>query len=648
MKLPVATIVFCLLIAPASGALRAQSLDVRLDEVVVKGTLRRVPTAACRLQPLDSLLTRYSDGVELTRLISQWTGVTMTQYGGRGSLATVRMRGTGSSHTQLNWNGFPLNSITAGGGDLSLLSHGMIDQVTLVHGAPGSLFGSGTFGGAINFDNQGDWNNRLQATLLVEAGSWRHRQAEIGVKTGNSNFQYHFTAQRQKSDNTFRYRNYFLAGSPDQVRVNDTLERTGIVQHLFFRLPGNWFIKAGSWWSWHDKDLPGPISSTLTGLANQYNKGNRNYVQVRKRFSRSVLDLHAGLFNDSLIYRDPGRSNGHAPEMISVMKSRRILSGAKYIQYFHSDWSWHAGAEWDRQEASSANYTSSVSENRGSFMTSMQYNGQLLQSDLTFRMEMSPLNGIYPLFSMGTVWMTPINHLQVRAQTGNRIRTPNLNERYWIPGGNPALVPETGLGGEAGLVYDLLTLKSLPLQLTGTLYHQQINNWIQWVPAGTYYSPRNVKRVASSGLELTANSVIKHGKSHSRLTINYLFNLSSDQSKRDRPVLERQLSYLPYNSLTLGGILNRDWLLFTASYRYTGKRYTTDDHHPLLTLKPIHDLDAGVTLHLNAFNTGYRITGRVENILNRSNEWVRGYPSAGRTFTLTLKLIFEQNQIENN
>ncbi len=648
MRLPIIIVVCCILIFSGYADLWPQNMDVRLDEVVVRGTLRRTVNTTSRSEQLDSILTRFADGQDLTRLISQWTGVTMTHYGSRGSLASVRMRGTGSSHTQLNWNGFPLNSITAGGGDLSMLSQGMIDQVTLVYGAPGSLFGSGTFGGAINFDNQSDWSNRLQATMLTEVGSWHHRQAEMGLKTGNSYFQYHLNTQWQKSDNAFRYRNYFLAGNPDQTRVNDTLSRSGIVQHFFLRLPGNWFIKAGSWWSWHDKDLPGPISSTLTGLANQYSKGNRNYIQVRKRYSRTVIDLHAGVFNDSLIYRDPGRAIGNPTDLISVMKSRRVLSGAKIIGYFRPDWSWQAGAEWDRQEASSANYTNHVKENRGSLMTSLQYHGNVLHSDVSIRMEMSPFNGVYPLFSLGTVWQTPLNNIQLRGQAGNRIRTPNLNDRYWIPGGNPALLPETGLGGEAGLSYNGFVRESLRLQFGTTFYHQQINNWIQWVPAGTYYSPRNVRRVASSGLEVTASSAFQSGKSHYRLSSNYLFNLSSDESKYDRPVLDRQLAYIPYHSLTLGGILSRGWFSFTTSYRFTGKRFTTDDHHPLLALEPIHDFDAGITLHMKALNTEYRISGRVENLLNRSNEWVRGYPSIGRSWTLTLKVLFIQTKSQNN
>ena len=35
-------------------------------------------------------------------------------------------------------------------------------------------------------------------------------------------------------------------------------------------------------------------------------------------------------------------------------------------------------------------------------------------------------------------------------------RAPTLNERYWVPGGNPALLPEAGWGSEAGLRHQML------------------------------------------------------------------------------------------------------------------------------------------------------------------------------------------------
>jgi iron complex outermembrane receptor protein len=76
--------------------------------------------------------------------------VFVKSYGAPGNLTSLSFRGTLSNHTQITWNGFPLNNPTTGDADLSLIPLTIADKVSLVYGASGSLYGGGTFGGSVD------------------------------------------------------------------------------------------------------------------------------------------------------------------------------------------------------------------------------------------------------------------------------------------------------------------------------------------------------------------------------------------------------------------------------------------------------------------------------------------------------------------
>lgn len=105
----------------------------------------------------------------LAEMLQYSTNVNIRSYGSPGSSASISFRGLGASQTQVNWNGFPVNSVTLGSANVSNVE--LIDNqsVTLSPGASGVNYGSGTFGGAVNIDYNPTLNtniNQASGTLL--------------------------------------------------------------------------------------------------------------------------------------------------------------------------------------------------------------------------------------------------------------------------------------------------------------------------------------------------------------------------------------------------------------------------------------------------------------------------------------------------
>ncbi|MFO7617684.1 MAG: TonB-dependent receptor plug domain-containing protein, partial [Bacteroidales bacterium] len=199
------TVLFFALATSLGARVKAQEITISLQEISITGSKKSLYSTNHQLFVVDSAVLARHPGSDLTDLLTGQTNLNITRYGGHGSLSSIRLRGTAPAHTQINWNGIPLNSPTTGMMDLGLVPGGMTGRVEVVSGAAGALFGNGTFGGAINLENRADWSNRFSMRGFTETGSWNHRVAGLSVQTGGQRVQYHLDGAAQSSPNTYPF-----------------------------------------------------------------------------------------------------------------------------------------------------------------------------------------------------------------------------------------------------------------------------------------------------------------------------------------------------------------------------------------------------------------------------------------------------------
>jgi outer membrane cobalamin receptor len=121
-----------------------QAIDslLQLDEILIQSTRIREPL---RYQPVD---VQYIDSLRLAHYRSMPVSAVLSRYSnlfirdnGPGGLATLSQRGLASSQTQVLWEGFPLNSLSLGLADLSVIPSGLFSSVEVSPGTPSSAFG---------------------------------------------------------------------------------------------------------------------------------------------------------------------------------------------------------------------------------------------------------------------------------------------------------------------------------------------------------------------------------------------------------------------------------------------------------------------------------------------------------------------------
>ncbi|TSA39306.1 MAG: TonB-dependent receptor [Porphyromonadaceae bacterium] len=518
----------------------------------------------------------------------------------------------------------------------------MADAIEIAYGACGSLFGNGTFGGSINLFNNPDWENRISVNLAGEAGSWNHYKSGISLRTGNNSWQYHLTGLYQTSPNTYRFHNTFKEGNPIEYRMNDSMNLLTFQQHIFLRLPHNWFFQYGAWYHNRDKQLPASMSSTPVFTAFQRDQSIRQFVRATKWYRRSSVEMVAAYFTDSLLYAEK------ISKTDSIVKLSGIRSSDSYLSIYHrwfisNNLTLENGADFEYQTAKVEAYNGLADESRGAFFSLLKFMIKQFSANLSYRQVFYSMTGPKPLFSAAFQYHLPVNGFSFKGQISNKFRFPTLNDRFWQPGGNPGLLPETGIGYDLGFVWDAASHTKSSIKLSSLLFIQQINNWIQWVPTSTYWSPQNIRQVKCQGLELNITGRWKIGTVGLDAKTMYAYTESFDMSL---PAAEkryhRQLAYVPFHLLKIQTGINFHGFEATMSYKFTGRRFTSDDHDPWLDLNPYHLADFSIGYTFLTKKDKIILKGNISNLFDTSYQLIRAYPAPGRSFYLSINYLFNQ------
>ena len=159
-----------------------------------------------------------------------------------------------------------------------------------------------------------------------------------------------------------------------------------------------------------------------------------------------------------------------------------------------------------------------------------------------------------PFSDIGLVW---------KSSFCRNFHSPTLNDLYWVPGGNPNLVPEEGHTGETGL-HCIVNGADTKVEIQVTGYYSDINNWILWLPSiKGYWEAMNLKHVVSKGLEVSGNVGWQIGKFQFKSQANYAYTSTTNQGEPLNDLdasVGMQLPFIPVHSFNA---------LFYLGYRNT-------------------------------------------------------------------------------
>ncbi|WP_420550817.1 TonB-dependent receptor [Litorivicinus lipolyticus] len=212
-----------------AAALVAASTPVfaEIDPIVIIGDRyeTKLSDTVQSISVIDAQSIADSGATTVAQVLSQLANVTLHDSQGNGNSPSVALRGFSNDSAQnvvILIDGVPVDFATKEGGQLGLINLSSIQQIEVMSGSAGVLYGDGTTAGAINIVTT--TANYDSDQVRVTAGSFGHGEIQLnGTRsTDTSAFSYAVSAHSRDG-----YR-YFTDTKKDQINLGLTHDFGGV------------------------------------------------------------------------------------------------------------------------------------------------------------------------------------------------------------------------------------------------------------------------------------------------------------------------------------------------------------------------------------------------------------------------------------
>lgn len=554
----------------------------------------------------------------LSKMLQEQSALHVRDYGPSG-IASLSIRGTSASQNKVVWNDLELNSPMLGQADLSVIPNTFATSVAVRHGNSSQFDGLGALGGSIQMESNHNDTHLLQ--FFSEYQSLNNISSTLSTAYKTKKWKGKTAILLRNNQNQFRFRNVAVSGSPENKMQQAEVRQIGVQQDFSTNLRNNQSIDFNAFYTQSERQIPPLMSANEMPSQKQDDAMAAAVVRYKKEGRKARFSASAGTVFNQLDFEDP--SSGLLTRSSSVGLKNRL----RYYRQLSRNTAWISTSYLSVDAAQSEGYTETVSQWSGDVFSGLQSDWKALQLMLGLSPKFLNTFVVVPLPMAGAVWnVANKNRMYLKANAGGNYRFPTLNDRFWFPGGNTALRPESGLSYEAGLKWFALKQEKVNVEGEFTAFRGEINNWIQWQPSsGGFWEARNVRKVLHEGFEGSLNYRLKAFKLDFNGSVNYSFVRSIDQQT------EKQLVYIPEHSLSQSHSLNYLSHSVNFMYRYVGLRYTSSANDWFL---PAYDvLNVGYSKKWNTKKHLLELGVFVNNIFDKRFMDIAWRAQPGRYFS---------------
>lgn len=604
----------------------AQEEEVtQLDEVEVVANEISKFGAGASISTLDSTIIGNYEQVSIATLLSSQSTLFIKQYG-QGMLASASFRGTGAGHTLVQWNGLQVGYPFLGQSDFSVMPLAFTNQIVLLHGASSARYGTGAIGGSIHLKNNTPVDG-LHVGLNQSVGSFATSNTSFELSNSGDKGFILVRGLHTFSKNDFPVRSTSGISIGRQINAGYSI-RGGLIEGKYFLNPSTWMhLNIQS--TYTDRDLQPAIGSTAND--HQYDTNFWTSLAFTHQFRSGEVTARYGYLFDKIDFN--GNATVSYQQVGDISLSNDLTNWLITEIGINTRWvdvrsPYYTGSK--SNELRSGIYASATAEITRALKSSIN----LRQTFNTgYTIPFTPSIGVEYSVLHNTKW-----ELGISGQLAKGYKVPTLNDRFWVPGGNPDLEPEESLNAEFGIHLSKHEDQPIWLDLTG--YKMWVNNWILWLPQGTFWSPENKRKVEGEGIELELGTKKNIGDLHTKYWVNYAFTKSTNMEALDAydRSAGKQLPYVPLHNGNVNVLFSiKSWSIY-ANTVFTGKRYTTTDNENAVPGYVL--VNAGISKNFNLNSWDLRAYLNLNNITNTNYQSVNNRAMPGINVQAGAKINF--------
>jgi vitamin B12 transporter len=651
-----------ILYALISGFAAAQSLSDTTVYGYVAPEVKvsaEVSTAIIRRTTNWDYLRLVTHQADLGKLLEEKGLAVLNVTGAPGASASARFRGMGSDHSVFSWHGVPLNSVSLGTCDVSLIPVFLLDNVMIHRDPSASEMPATGLGLSVNMNSNFNAVEDSRVKVISSYNSLRNSfiGADVSylLRSGNENqmrrplIKLRSRIFDQEYRNEFKYVDTYHIRKPQLSQHHNNGESRALMQDVFFKWQ-NQELSAHAWIQKRNVALPAIMGKNAIGTAEQFDDIKRFLLSLKHSHERFNAELTSALLDESMHYRDLKDDQGEW-YINSAIRSLVWFNSARSNWQIGKGFTVLSSATYAAQKVSSVNY---IQDNQ--MLNFFQLAGGArwktgrhgLLADARFD---SRSSGIDP------IWMIQYDFeadndliiLNSKVSASSRQRFPDMNELFWSPGGNRSLLPETGLNYSAVVQLRQIGEKRIRWSCEPSFTYADVANWIQWIPGeNNIWSPVNYKKVVSRTTEVPINVFSELGNVDLFCEIRYVhthaqMQVDAIQSSNN----QMQMIYTPQHVVASCFSARYRQFEWSVRYRYTSERFTEEQNLDYRSLPEYQLLGTCFKAEIPLMKHTISCSFDVENILNTQYQSVRAYAMPGRVYTLTVSFSLNQQKNEN-
>ncbi|KAA5409999.1 TonB-dependent receptor [Bacteroides cellulosilyticus] len=597
--------------------------------------------------------------------IRYFSGIQIKDYGGIGGLKTVNIRGLGTQHVGVFYDGVQLGNAQNGQIDLGRFSLDNMEAVSLYNGQKSAIFQSAkdfasagsiymtarhpSFGEGQNYRLKGTFKTGsfglVNPSVLLE-----HRLSK--QVSGSLSAEYMYTSGKYK----FRYRQkngYDIT----ETRKNGDVEAIRAEYGLFGDMQGGeWKAKAYLYNS--ERGLPGAAVRETGDFVHEDRQWDTNFFlqgSFRKHWGNYSLQTNGKYAYDYLHYLSDPRLDVTTMYVNNHYRQHELYFSAANMLNILPFWSADVSVDfqWNKLNADLVNfvypcrYTALVAA-----ATALHFERFKLQASLlgTFVHETTKVPnaaaGDKHKYTPTVVasWQPFKNEdLNLRAFYKKIFRMPTLNDLYYTFIGNIDLNPEYTTQYDIGVTYSRKFRGGYParLEFQADAYYNEVTDKIVAMPTSNQFrwTMVNLGYVEMRGVDVALQTewhLLKDLKAN--LRVNYTYEKAQDFTDAKSDYYGGQIPYIPWHSGS--AVLNlsyRDWDM-NYSFIYTGERYESSANIPENYAKEWYTNALSLSRRLHWKKMLWKLTAEVNNVFNQQYEVVQWYPMPGINFRFVINV----------
>lgn len=637
------------------GSAWAQGADslrtVEVEEIVVSSA-RSLRDVGVQKSLISDAVLKESLSASMAEVLAQNSTI-FIKSSGRATLSTASLRGTAPSHTAVTWNGVELASPMLGMVDFSMIPSYFVDGSEVYHGSTSVNVTGGGIGGAVALSTTDEAPKGLRIQYIQSLASFSTHDEYLRVGYGTERWGSSTRLLNSASENDFPYINYDKVGHPREYNKSCGYHDMHLLQEFYLngRRGGRWSLKM--WATDSSRGIP-KLSvdfrdDDLT-KAWQDEQSVRTVAAWRRSFGGLRVAVSGGYNYDNLHYIYQFSKGGG--EVQRAVDSRSLTHHAFGV----ADAEWSIGNSLMLAANLKANLSMVESEDVAPLVP-VGFKGRREELSSFLSARWKPLESVGLAASVREEWRdgrwSPVIPalfadvtlledwgLIVSSSVARNYHHPTLSDLYFVPGGNPNLLPEEGvtfdLGVECGAERGALEWGGKV-----TLYGSNISNWILWTPTiKGFWTPENLAKVRSRGVESKANVAYRFAP-EGRVEMNLIFAYTSSVNDTEESAgYGNQLPYVPLYSASAGAkVTLRGWELRYV-WQYYSERYTsysgTSFGGGVVDGYCLSDVALGRDFEL--WGVGVRAALGVNNLFDVTYQSVLSRPMPPRNYSATLEV----------